>query len=125
MEVVDYAERPTRPGLVVMNTPGNDPESITGMVAGGATLVLFSTGVGTPLGNPVAPVIKIASNSAMARRMASYIDVDAGVIIDAAGPNDVAELLLQRIVETARGRATCSETNLCREFAINRIGATY
>jgi altronate dehydratase large subunit len=125
VQVLDYAEAPSRSGLVLMNTPGNDPESITGMVAGGANLVLFTTGVGTPLGSPVAPVIKIASNSAMAARMTDYIDLDAGRIIDGAAPEAVAEELLEAIAATAAGGQTCSERNRCREFAINRIGATY
>ncbi|MFP4354409.1 MAG: UxaA family hydrolase [Phycisphaerae bacterium] len=125
VEVIDYAERPGRTGLVLMNTPGNDPESITGMVAGGANCVLFTTGVGTPLGNPVAPVIKIASNSPMASRMASYIDLDAGRIIGGAAPQAVADELLEILLAVAAGQLTLSERNGCREFAINRIGATY
>jgi len=80
-EFVEYAGRPKCKGLVVMDTPGNDPESVTGMVAGGANLVLFTTGVGTPVGNPVAPVVKISSNTKMYRRMSNFIDIDAGRII--------------------------------------------
>ncbi|MFP4052732.1 MAG: UxaA family hydrolase [Phycisphaerae bacterium] len=124
-EVLDYAAAPSVSGLVVMDTPGNDPESITGMVAGGATLVLFTTGVGTPLGNPVAPVIKISSNSALAGRMSDYVDLDAGRIIDGVPLEEVAEDLWSLLLKTAGGQQTAAERNGCREFAINRIGPTY
>ncbi len=124
-EVLDYAAAPGGRGLVVMDTPGNDPESITGMVAGGATLVLFTTGVGTPLGNPVAPVIKISSNSALAERMSDYVDLDAGRIIDGFPLEDVADELWNLLLATATDHPTAAERNGCREFAINRIGPTY
>ncbi|MFW5732613.1 MAG: UxaA family hydrolase [Planctomycetota bacterium] len=124
-EVLDYAEKPAASGLVVMDTPGNDPESVTGMAAGGATLVLFSTGVGTPLGCAVAPVVKIASNTPMARRMADYIDLDAGALIEGTGMDVLAERLWNKVLLTANGTPTCSERNGCHEFAINRIGPTY
>ncbi len=124
-EVLDYAQPPAGPGLVLMDTPGNDPESITGMVAGGATVVLFTTGVGTPAGHPVAPVIKIASNSAMAERMASYIDFDAGRLIDGADIDALADDLWDLLLDTAAGAPTAAERNACHEFAINRIGPTY
>ncbi len=80
-DVLDYAEPVTRPGLSLLCTPGNDGESVTGMVGSGATLVLFSTGLGTPTGDPVAPVIKVATHSALARRMPDIIDADAGPIL--------------------------------------------
>ena len=124
-EVVDYAEAPTCKGLVVMDTPGNDAESITGMAAGGAQIVLFTTGVGTPLGNPVAPVVKISSNTPMYGRMKDFIDVDAGTIVGGRSMEAVADELFDFIVEVARGRQTAAEANQCREFAVNRIGATF
>ena len=81
-EFLPYAYRPTRRGLVVMDTPGNDPESVTGMVAGGAQVVVFTTGRGTPVGCPIAPVIKVASNSAMYRRLQDDTDIDAGTMLE-------------------------------------------
>ncbi len=122
---VNYAERPTTRGLVVMDTPGNDPESLTGMAAGGAQCMLFSTGVGTPLGNPVAPVLKIASNSAVARSMADYIDLDAGRIIEGAELEAVGDALFELLIATCNGQPSAAERNRCREFAVNRIGPTF
>ena len=81
VDVLDYTEPVTRPGLSLLCTPGNDGESVTGMVGSGATVVLFSTGLGTPTGDPVAPVIKVATHSALARRMPDIIDADAGPIL--------------------------------------------
>ncbi len=124
-EYVEYAAAPRRRGLVVMDTPGNDAESLTGMAAGGAQVMMFSTGVGTPLGNPIAPVIKVASNSAMARRMGDFIDVDAGRIVDGEPIEQVADELLELLLGVCNGRPVKAERNGCREFAINRIGATY
>jgi len=63
MEVLEYAESPTRKGLVLMDTPGHDAESVTGLLVGGAQVIALTTGLGTPMGSPIAPVIKIASNS--------------------------------------------------------------
>ncbi|MFP4107327.1 MAG: UxaA family hydrolase [Phycisphaerae bacterium] len=125
VEVLDYAQAPSKKGLVVMDTPGNDPESITGMVAGGATLVLFTTGVGTPLGNPVAPVVKISSNTAMYERMADFIDVDAGQIIDGRPMDALAEATFGFLVGVCNGTLTAAEKHGCHEFAVNRIGVTF
>lgn len=124
-EVVEYAERPSKKGLVVMNTPGNDPESVTGMVAGGAHVVLFTTGLGTPIGNPVAPVIKIASNSRVFDHMQDFIDINAGRILEQSSIQDVAEEIETFLIQVVEGRKTASERNNNREFAINRIGITF
>ncbi|MCU0380875.1 MAG: altronate dehydratase family protein [Chitinophagaceae bacterium] len=80
--VLDYTEPATRSGLGLVCTPGNDVESTTGLASSGATLILFTTGLGTPTGNPVCPTIKVATNSALARRMADIIDIDTGPIIE-------------------------------------------
>ncbi|HZE86404.1 MAG TPA: altronate dehydratase family protein [Puia sp.] len=80
--VLDYPERVTKPGLNLLCTPGNDVESTTAEVASGANIVLFTTGLGTPTGNPVAPVIKIASNSALFERMRDIIDINTGTVIE-------------------------------------------
>lgn len=124
-EFIHYAERPRGRGLVVMDTPGNDPESVTGMAAGGATVILFTTGVGTPMGCPVAPVIKISSNTPLYERMGDFIDVDAGRIVDGADPQAIADELFGRLVGVCRGELTAAERNRCGEFAVNRIGATF
>lgn len=105
VDVLDYTEPMTRKGLNLLCTPGNDVESTTGLVGSGANLVLFTTGLGTPTGNPIAPVIKIASNSELARRMSDVIDFDAGPII--RGEADIAELadqLLTMCIDAASGR---------------------
>jgi altronate hydrolase len=78
MDVVDYAERIASPGFVFMNTPGYDPVSLTGLAAGGVNLIAFTTGRGSAIGFPTVPVIKIASNSAMYRRMRDNMDVASG-----------------------------------------------
>ena len=124
-EFVEYAARPKCKGLVVMDTPGNDPESVTGMVAGGANLVLFTTGVGTPVGNPVAPVVKISSNTKMHQRMSDFIDIDAGKVIGGVPVKDVANEIFEFLIEVCCGRQTATEVNNCREFAINRIGPDF
>lgn len=124
-EFVEYAERPKRKGLVIMDTPGNDPESVTGMVAGGAHLALFTTGVGTPVGNPVAPVVKISSNTKMYRRMSDFIDIDAGKIIAGARVETVADEMFEFLIDVCNGTQTATEVNNCREFAVNRIGPAF
>ncbi|MFT4025028.1 MAG: altronate dehydratase family protein [Flavihumibacter sp.] len=80
-DVLDYTEPATKPGLNLVCTPGNDVEATTGKAAAGATLILFTTGLGTPTGNPVCPTIKLATNSQFARRMADIIDIDTGPVI--------------------------------------------
>src|SRR5947209_14042897 len=79
--VLDYPEYASEPGLNLLCTPGNDVECVTAQVAAGANVVLFTTGLGTPTGNPVSPVIKLSSNSALAKRMPDIIDLDTGSII--------------------------------------------
>src|SRR5213079_3332936 len=80
-DVLDYPEKLTKPGLNLLCTPGNDVESTTAEVAAGANIVLFTTGLGTPTGNPVAPVIKLSTNTALAARMPDIIDIDTGPIV--------------------------------------------
>ena len=102
--VLDYPELVTKPGLNLLCTPGNDVESTTAEVASGATVVLFTTGLGTPTGNPIAPVLKISSNTALANRMPDIIDVNTGTVID--GDETIAqagERLLEQIVRVASG----------------------
>ncbi|MDE5438436.1 altronate dehydratase family protein [Elizabethkingia meningoseptica] len=106
-DVLDYTEKATKPGLNLVCTPGNDVEATTGKAASGATLILFTTGLGTPTGNPVCPTIKVATNTALALRMSDIIDIDTGPIID--GSKTIAEMgedILDYCIEAASGRVT-------------------
>src|ERR1700759_4337962 len=82
VDVLDYTEPAIKPGLNLVCTPGNDVEATTGKAASGATLILFTTGLGTPTGNPVCPTIKVATNSSLAKRMGDIIDIDTGPVIE-------------------------------------------
>ncbi|MBV5264798.1 UxaA family hydrolase [Pinisolibacter aquiterrae] len=110
VDVVDYAAPVAAHGLVFMDTPGYDPVSATGQVAGGANLVVFTTGRGSCFGCRPTPSIKVASNSDLAARMAEDIDVDAGRIVSAGVSVDaVGEEIFELILEVASGRQTMSE----------------
>jgi altronate hydrolase len=109
-EVIGYAEEPTRRGLVFMDTPGYDPVSVTGMVAGGATMIAFTTGRGSVFGSRPAPTVKLASNSSMAVRMAGDIDLDCGPVIEQGVPLEtMGRQVLQVILDVASGRPSASE----------------
>jgi altronate hydrolase len=104
--VLDYTERVDRAGLSLVCTPGNDVEATTGKAASGATLILFTTGLGTPTGNPVAPTIKIATNSMLAHRMGDIIDIDTGSIITGEkNIEEVGEDILEYCIQVASGEA--------------------
>jgi len=113
--VYEYAERVTRRGLVFMDTPGYDPVSVTGQVAGGSTLVLFTTGRGSVFGGLIAPCIKIATNTATYQRMQEDMDFNAGTLLEGAGFDSASQALLDLVIETASGRASKSETSPGRE----------
>jgi altronate dehydratase large subunit len=122
-EFVSYAHRPSTRGLVVMDTPGSDPESVTAMVAGGAQIVVFTTGRGAPTGCPIAPVIKVCSNSPTYRRLGDDMDVDAGTIVEKGEtPAEVGSRIFQEIIAVAEGKQTAAEAWGHREFAIETIG---
>lgn len=124
-DVVAYAAPIARKGLTVMDTPGLDVESVTGMVGGGAQVVVFTTGLGTPTGNPVAPVIKVTGNARTARQMADNIDLDVSGIMDETETLDAAaDRLFAEVLEVASGRQTAAETLGHREFAIHRRNPT-
>ncbi len=119
VEAVDYGEPPRRKGLVFMDTPGHDVKSVTGMVAGGAQIVLFTTGKGTTTGCPIAPVIKVCSNTATFERMAGDFDYNAGAIVD--GMESVAEAgerIYRLLVEVASGKLSRAERAGHAEFAL-------
>ena len=104
--VLDYPECSRAPGLNLQCTPGNDVECVTAQVGAGANLVLFTTGLGTPTGNPIAPVIKISTNSDLASRMADIIDLDAGPIISGDRTiQQMGETVLDYVVQVAGGSA--------------------
>ncbi len=110
-DVLDYPGWVHRNGLNLLCSPGNDVESTTAMAGAGANVMVFSTGLGTPTGNPIAPVIKLSSNSTIAERLSDIIDFDTGGIISGQSSIDeLAEALLERIIETASGRyKTCAQ----------------
>jgi len=123
--VVAYAAPITARGLTVMDTPGLDVESVTGMVGGGAQVVLFTTGLGTPTGNPIAPVIKITGNGRTAAAMADNLDVDVSrVIADAESLDDAAARLFDELIAVVSGKPTAAERLGHREFAIHRRNPT-
>lgn len=102
--VLDYTEYVTRPGLNLLCTPGNDVESTTALAGSGSNVILFTTGLGTPTGNPVVPVIKISSNTSLAERMPDIIDFNTGEIITGEKSIDeMADELLEFIIEVASG----------------------
>ncbi|NCO38141.1 MAG: hypothetical protein COZ06_18740 [Armatimonadetes bacterium CG_4_10_14_3_um_filter_66_18] len=118
-EVLTYGRRPSRRGLVVMDTPGYDVSSITGMVAGGAQLTFFTTGRGSPTGCPIAPVVKVCSNSDTFGRLADNMDVNAGAVIDGnATLEEVGKAIFDEACAVVNGKRTKSEEYGHREFAI-------
>lgn len=121
--VLVYGQRPPSPGLYVMDTPGHDAESVTGMVAGGAQLVLFSSGRGTPLGAPVSPVIKITANAKTAAKMADHIDLSLiSLLRGKAAIETAGEMLWRVLLDVANGQPTAAELLGHHEMAITRTG---
>jgi altronate hydrolase len=116
--VIDYPEYVTARGLNLQCTPGNDVESVTAQVGAGSNIVLFTTGLGTPTGNPIAPVVKISTNSTLAGRMADIIDFDAGGIVtgETTIPECAAKLLELSIEVASGGRLTKAELNDQSDF---------
>jgi altronate dehydratase large subunit len=122
-EVLAYAQPPTQKGLVIMDTPGNDIESVTGNLAGMAQMVVFTTGRGSVTGAAIAPVIKVATNTPMYEKMTDNMDINAGTIVDGTETlQDVGRRLFEKVIAVANGEQTRSEEWGCNEFGINRIG---
>ncbi|MEE4454623.1 altronate dehydratase family protein [Novosphingobium resinovorum] len=121
-DVIGYGERIATTGLTVLEAPGNDAVSTTALAAAGATITLFSTGRGTPLGSPV-PTMKIASNHSLAERKANWIDFDAALVLE-KGMAGAADLLLDRIVAIASGEPARNEANDERAIGIWKRGVT-
>ena len=122
-QVLRYGERACGPGIALLEAPGNDAVSSTALTAAGATVILFTTGRGTPLGFP-APTLKIATNSALAERKPRWIDFDAGPVAAGETLDHAADALLALVVDTASGRPTRAEHNGEREIAIWKRGVT-
>jgi altronate hydrolase len=121
-DVLAYAERARRPGLALLEAPGSDAVSSTALAAAGATIILFTTGRGTPLGFPV-PTLKVSSNSDLARRKPHWIDFDAGPLVG-GGFDEAVRRLFDLTLETASGRRTSNELRGEREIAIWKDGVT-
>lgn len=113
VEVLDYTEVAQKPGLHLLCTPGNDVESTTGLAASGANIIVFTTGLGTPTGNPIAPTIKMATNDKLAQQMDDIIDFNAGTIV--SGNDSIQSKgteLLEYIIQVASGAATPNAVRL-------------
>lgn len=116
--VLDYPEYSTEPGLHLQCTPGNDVECVTAQVGAGASVVLFTTGLGTPTGNPIAPVIKLSTNSSLAQRMHDIIDIDTGSVISGETTIErMGEDILELVNKVASGEVkTKAELNAQNDF---------
>ncbi|ATL45761.1 altronate hydrolase [Chitinophaga caeni] len=105
VDVLDYTEYVRKPGLNLLCTPGNDVESTSAEVGSGANIVLFTTGLGTPTGNPIAPVIKLATNSVLAFKMSDIIDINTGSIIEGSKTiEEMGEEILDEVIDIASGK---------------------
>ncbi|WP_026695331.1 UxaA family hydrolase [Peribacillus kribbensis] len=121
--VVEYAEEIPGKGYYFMDSPGNDIECVSGMAAAGVQLVCFTTGRGTPTGNPIVPVLKITGNEFTAKRMNDNIDVDtSGVLLGKETLDEAGKKIFDEIVKTVNGQLTKAEILGHQEFSINRIG---
>jgi altronate dehydratase large subunit len=120
--MVEYAERlPTGGGLVLMDTPGYDVESVVGKVAGGAQVVAFTTGRGSTTGNPIAPVIKVAGNPKTWEKMSNNMDVNASTVFDGDSVEEVGGRLYDTLLSVADGQHTEAEKRGLEEFAVNEV----
>jgi altronate hydrolase len=126
VDVVHFAEPVTAKGFVVMDTPGYDPVSMTGIVAGGANVCVFTTGRGSVYGCKPSPCIKVATNTPLYNRMISDMDINAGPILDGVPVETVGQEIFEAILRVASGEQTKSEINGVgeEEFAPWQIGPT-
>jgi altronate dehydratase large subunit len=121
-EVVDYAQTPTKKGLVIMDTPGYDVASLTGMAAGGAVISVFTTGRGTPTGNPIMPVIKLTGNAETFQKMICNIDFDAsGVLTGSGSIEQLGRDLFDEVIRVANGKMPKAEALRINDIAIIRV----
>jgi altronate hydrolase len=122
-DVIDYGECADKPQLTLLEAPGNDQVSTTALVAAGATLVLFTTGRGTPLGSPV-PTIKVSTNTELALKKPGWIDFDAGPLADGADPDAMDTAFEELVFAIASGKPTKNELNDQRDIGIFKTGVT-
>ena len=126
VDVLAYGQAPTQPGLSFMDTPGNDLASVTGLVAAGSQIVVFTTGRGNPMGNALAPVIKVTGNAQTYARMGDDIDINAGTIISGQKTlKQVGDDILGFCLSVASGEKTAAEAMGNAEFALLRLGPVY
>lgn len=125
VDVIGYARKITKKGLIYMDTPGNDIEQLTGMAAGGCHICIFTTGRGTPTGSAIVPTIKVASNTAMYTRLTDNMDINAGTIVDGDETiQQVGQRILAEMIRVASGKLTKAEILGHNDFGIQRIGPT-
>jgi len=124
-EVIPYGASPSKRGLVLMDTPGSDIFSLTGMAAGGAQVMIFTTGRGSPAGFPIVPVIKVASNSDLYGKMEDDMDLNAGRLLEGEGMDAVAGDLIDRIRRVAEGEEPRAEANGQDCVAIHTVGPAF
>ena len=125
-ELVEYGYRPSKRGLVIMDTPGYDIESMAGFAAGGTQIIVFTTGRGSTAGFPAIPVIKVASNSQTYNNMPGDMDVNAGVIADEGKTiGKVGREIFELSVRVANGQPTCAEINRSAPFGYLKQGPSF
>jgi len=123
VETIEYADPPTQKGLVIMNTPSAACESMTGLVGGGAQIIIFSTGRGNSIGAPVAPTLKVTGNPNTAQRMPENIDLDLSDIITRRTPlGKAADRIWQHLLKVASGKVTCCEVLREQQLSVSRFG---
>ncbi len=125
MEVLEYGQAPVARGLALMDTPGSDIFSLTGMAAGGAQIMIFTTGRGSPAGFPIAPVIKVASNSELFQKMEDDMDVNAGRLLEGASMAEAGEELIELVKRVASGERPKAEINKQDCLAIYTVGPAF
>ena len=122
VEVVEQAARPTKKGAIIMDTAGYDISSVTSMVAGGCTVVVFTTGRGTPTGNAIVPVLKVTANRTTYQKMEDNMDVDLSGIIDGElSLEEGGQLLFDEIVEVCNGKMTKAEAYGFSDIAVDHV----
>lgn len=124
--VLNYGEAPAGKGLYIMDTPGQDIESITGMTAGGANVVIFTTGRGTPTGSPIVPVIKITGNPETFKHMQDNIDINVGTVVEGKETiQQAGERVFNEMIEVVNGKLTKAEALKHREFGMYKLTSTF